>query len=112
MLHFLLTKAEQCPQVSSVVVPVLLGDPGEVDRDKFFIMAKQMGIAERTHMVERLLFLRIQEREMLGPYPRVGHNRFGGVKAPIAENFVNSPRDFLRHCHDRGVVYASGERIG
>ena len=45
MLHFLFTKAEQRPQVRAVVVPVLLDDPGEVERDKFLIVAKQMDIS-------------------------------------------------------------------
>src|SRR6266568_6166205 len=80
MLHFFFTKTEQRAQVRAVVVPVLLGDTGKVDRDKFLVVAKQMGITERTNMVERLLLLRIQELEVLGPHPRVGDNMFGGVK--------------------------------
>ena len=112
MLHLLVPKAQQRPQVRAVVVPILLGDLGEVERDEFLIVAKQMDIAEGTNMVERLLVLRLQEHQGLGPHPRVRDHAGGGVKTPVAENLVDGPRDFLRRRHDGRVVCASGERIG
>jgi len=55
MLHLLVPKAQQRPQVRAVVVPILLGDFGEVERDEFLIVAKQMDIAEGTNMIQCLL---------------------------------------------------------
>jgi hypothetical protein len=46
-------------------------------------------------MVERELVLVRQERQGLGAHPRGGHNGFGRVKAPVAENVVDRPGDFL-----------------
>ena len=46
MLHFLFAKTEQRPQMGAVHVPVLLGEPSQVDGDEFLVVAKQVDVAE------------------------------------------------------------------
>jgi hypothetical protein len=104
VLHFLFPEAEQRSQMPAVVVPILLDDAGEVERDEFLIVAIQVRIAEGAAMIERELVLIRQERQGLGAHPRGGHNGFGRVKAPVAENRVDAPRHFLRCRHNRVVV--------
>ena len=72
MLHFLVPEAQQRPQMRAVVMPILLDDAGEVERDEFLIVAIQMRIAEGATMVERELFLVREELQGLGAYPEAG----------------------------------------
>ena len=104
MLHFLVPEAQQRPQMRAVVVPVLLDNTGEVERDEFLIVASQVRIAEGTTMVERELVLVREELQGLGAHPRGGHYGLGRVKALIAENRLDRPGDFLRRRYNRGVV--------
>jgi len=112
MLHFLFPEAQQRLQMRAVIVPILLDDAGEVERDEFLIVAIEMRIAEGATMVERELVLIRQELQGLGAHPRCGHNGFGRVKAPVAENCVDGPRHLLRRRHDCGIILSLGECIG
>jgi hypothetical protein len=104
VLHFLVPEAQQRPQMRAVVVPILLDDAGEVKRDEFLIVAIEMRIAEGATMVERELVPIRQELQRLSAHPRGGHNGFGRVKTPVAENRIDAPRHFLRGRHNRVVV--------
>ena len=88
----------------AVGVPVLLDEAGEVERDEFLIVAIEMRIAEGTTMVEREVVLVGQERQVLGTHPGGGHERFGRIKAPVAENLVDGPGHVLRGRHNRRIV--------
>ena len=67
----------------AVVVPILLDDASEVERDEFLLVTIQVRIANGTTMVERELVLARQELQGLDAHPRGGHEALGRPAANL-----------------------------